>query len=408
MKRSVWLAAAAAGFLAVSVPAVHAQALRPEIGKPLEKAEALLRARRFPEAMAQVRAADAVRNKTAEESFVIEQTRGAIAQTSGDTATASKVYQDLLSSGRVPPAEQVKLLMAEASMAYGNKNYPAAIDWMNKYFKAGGNDPAMHNLLIQTYFVQKDYANAAKLQGAQVAAEMKAGQKPTEQQLQVLAASQDGLGDKAHFQTTMMQLVYFYPTSKDAPGYWQNLIHNVQTKPGFNDRLNLDIDRFEAALGTLTKPDDIMEMTELALQVPLPGEAKAIVDKGYADNILGQGAEASRHQRLRDLVNKTYADQQKKLGTQDADAATDHDGNRLLSIGEIYVSYGNFTKGIPIMEAAIKKDSLRHPEDAKLHLGLAYLKAGQKAKAVQVLRTVGGKDGAADIARLWTLYIGHV
>ena len=408
MTRSVWLAVAAAGFLAASIPVVHAQALRPEIGKPLAKAEALLRARRFPEAMAQVRAADAVRNKTAEEAFVIEQTRGAVAQTSGDTATAAKVYQDLLASGRVPPAEQVKLLMAEASMSYATKNYPAAIDWINKYFKAGGNDPSMHVLLIQAYYQQKDYANASKLQAAQIATEMKAGQKPAEQQLQLLAASQEATGDKAGFQTTMMQLVYFYPNTKDTAGYWQNLIHNVQTKAGFNDRLNLDIDRFEMALGTLKQSTDIMEMTELALQVPLPGEAKAIVDKGYADNILGQGAEASRHQRLRDLVNKTYADQQKKLGTQDAEAATDHDGNRLLSLGEIYVSYGNFTKGIPMMEAAIKKDALRHPDDAKLHLGLAYLKAGQKPKAVQVLRTVGGKDGAADIARLWTLYIGRV
>jgi hypothetical protein len=32
---------------------------------------------------------------------------------------------------------------------------------------------------------------------------------------------------------------------------------------------------------------------------------------------------------------------------------------------------------------------------------MAQMKAGAKAKGVQTLRTVGGKDGTADVARLW-------
>jgi hypothetical protein len=399
MKKMLFIAAL------LSAGVAHAQgALRPEIGKPLAKAKSYLAARRYSEAMAQVRVADNARNKSAEESFVIAEMRGAIAQSSGDVAMAARTYQELLASGRVPPAEQVKLLMAEASMSYQLKDYPAVVSWTDKYFKAGGNDPSMRTLLIQAYYLQKDYANAAKLQSAQIVAAFHAGQKPTEQQLQLLAACQENTGDKAGFQNTMTQLVYYYPK----PDYWQNLIHNVQTKPGYSDRLSLDMDRFETAIGLIKTSQAVMEMTELALQVPLPSEAKAILDKGYADGILGQGAEAARQQRLRDLVNRTLADQQKTLGKQDADAATDHDGNRLLLLGETYVSMGNFAKGIPMMEEAIRKGGLRHPDDAELHLGVAFLKAGDKTKAMQTFHAVGGREGAADIARLWTLYIGKV
>jgi hypothetical protein len=39
-----------------------------------------------------------------------------------------------------------------------------------------------------------------------------------------------------------------------------------------------------------------------------------------------------------------------------------------------------------------------------LHLGFAQLLAGQKAKAIETLRTVKGTDGTAEIARLWMLY----
>jgi hypothetical protein len=57
-----------------------------------------------------------------------------------------------------------------------------------------------------------------------------------------------------------------------------------------------------------------------------------------------------------------------------------------------------------MMEQALKKGGFKRGEDAKLHLGFAQLLAGQKAKAIETLRTVKGTDGAAEIARLWVLY----
>ncbi|MCX7173839.1 MAG: hypothetical protein NT159_07925 [Proteobacteria bacterium] len=62
------------------------------------------------------------------------------------------------------------------------------------------------------------------------------------------------------------------------------------------------------------------------------------------------------------------------------------------------------TKGIQLIEAGIKKGSLKYPEDAKLHLGILLSQAGQKAKGAQVLKTVQGDDGLGDLASLWVLY----
>lgn len=60
-------------------------------------------------------------------------------------------------------------------------------------------------------------------------------------------------------------------------------------------------------------------------------------------------------------------------------------------------------KGIPLIEAGIRRGSLQHPEGAKLHLGILLSQAGQKAKATQVLKTVQGDDGVRDLANLWAL-----
>ena len=56
------------------------------------------------------------------------------------------------------------------------------------------------------------------------------------------------------------------------------------------------------------------------------------------------------------------------------------------------------------MEQGIQKGGMKRPEDAKLLMGIAYAMAGQKAKAQQMLKTVQGTDGTADLARLWSLH----
>jgi hypothetical protein len=377
-----------------------AQALRPEVGKPLAKAKQLFQARRYAEALAQVRVAASQRGLSENEQFVIEELRGAIAQQAGDTATAMHSYKYLIDSGKAPASEVPRLWQALASMAYTAKQWPQVVAYSAAYFKAGGTAVEMRALPIQAYYVEGDYASAARLQSAQIAQEIKANQRPTEAQLDLLANCQERTKDTAGFQKTMTELVTYYPKLD----YWQNLIHNAQTRTGFSSRLNLDVQRLQFTLGMITKPQDYMEMTELALQVPAPGEAKTIVEQGYAKGILGTGPEAPRQKRLQDLVNKTYADDLKLLPSQEKDADGDHDGNRLLAVGEEYVSYGQFDHGIGLMVTALKRDQLRHPEDAKLQLGLAYLKEGHKPTAIAWLRSVGGNEGAAEIAKLWVLY----
>jgi len=60
-----------------------------------------------------------------------------------------------------------------------------------------------------------------------------------------------------------------------------------------------------------------------------------------------------------------------------------------------------------MMEQGMKKGGIRHPDDARLHLGYAYQLAGQAQKAVHAFKTVQGGDGAAALARLWIIRIGQ-
>jgi hypothetical protein len=86
-----------------------AQALRPEVAKPLHQAGELLKAGKSKEALAKVREADAVPNKTAQEQLTIERMRGSAAQRVGDNATVVQAFEAVYASGKLSGPEQAQV-----------------------------------------------------------------------------------------------------------------------------------------------------------------------------------------------------------------------------------------------------------------------------------------------------------
>ncbi|WP_428374437.1 hypothetical protein [Lichenicoccus sp.] len=385
----------------LSPPAQAQEALRPVVGKPLQKAQALAHQGNFPGALAQINIAEAARDKTANESFVIDEMRAAVAQQSGDFKSAIGADDVLLKSGRVPAAEQQRLLMAEASSYYQLRDYAGTIAAIDRYHKAGGASPALETLLIQCYYLQKDYVRAAAVQSAQIQAELRARQTPPEGQLQLLANCQLQSRDNAGLTHTMTLLVTYYPK----PEYWAQLMQGLRANPNVPDRLQFDIDRLRLEVGLLTSTQDFMDMTEMAVQNGLPHQGLVVMDKGYASGALGRDPQAARETRLKALVEKTVAEKRASIATDEASARSQPNGNALLAVGYSYVDLGQYPKGIAVMKEAVAKGGLLNPEDAQLHLGLAELASGDKAAATATLQNVHGTDGAGDLAQLWQLRI---
>ena len=292
--------------------------------------------------------------------------------------------------------------MAEASSAYQLRDYAAAIGAIQRYNKVGGRSPAMYQLLIQCYYLQKDYVRAAATQSAQIEYEIKSGQVPPEAQLQLLANCQLQSSDQGGLTRTMVRLVTYYPK----PEHWAQLMHGLRANPNVPPGLQYDIDRLRLEVGLLTTTADFMDATELAVQAGLPVQAMSVMDKGYASGALGKDAQAPREARLKALVEKTIADKKASIAADEAAAHGMKDGDALLNVGYSYVDLGQGPKGIAVMKEAIAKGGINLPDAATLHLGLAYLATGDKAAAIRTLQGVTGTDGAADLAHLWLLRIG--
>jgi hypothetical protein len=376
-----------------------ADTVRADVGKPIQAARDLIQARKFRDALAKVHEAETVPNLTGYEKFVIDLTRGSAAQGAADNDMAVSSFESVVGSGRLPPADQLKVIGAIADLRYQAKDYAKTIQWALRYEKEGGNDPGIHQVLIQAYYLSGAYGDAARLLKEQIEADEKADRAPTEDRLLFLASCYLKMNENAGYSLALEKLVAHYPKKS----YWADLIARVQRKPGFSERLELDVLRLQLATGNLSKPAEFMEMAQLALQAGFPGEAKKILEQGYAAGVLGKGSDVERQNRLRDLANKQAAQDAAAIAQGEAEVATAKDGDALVAIGYNFVVNGKSERGLAMMEHGIREGFLKHPEEAKLHLALAYAQAGQKARAAHLLQSVGGKDGTADLARLWLL-----
>lgn len=375
---------------------------REQVGKPVQAAEQLLKQKKFKEALAKLQEADAVANKTPYEVYAIEGTRAAVYFESGDVPATIKAVAAELATGILPPAEALKRVAMLAQLSYQTKDYSSVVAFADRYYRDGGKDLEPRLLTAQAYFLQNDFANAARSSRALIADVGKIGQPPSEPVLQMLANSEFRLKNDAGYVDALMQLVAIYPKQS----YWRDLLAAVRRKPGFANRLALDVERLAAAAGAMDTPDQFIEAAQRALQAGLPGDAKSLLERGYAGGTLGKGAGADRQQRLLAMASQQSGEDLKALASlaKEADAAAT--GLPWVKLGEAYASYGQYDNAIAAFQKGIGKGGLREPEDAKLHLGVAYLQAKQTARAKEVLGSVGGTDGAPDLARLWLILGG--
>ncbi|MEO6362847.1 MAG: hypothetical protein ABIO71_06435 [Caldimonas sp.] len=394
---AVWAGAVGVAMALVSGPARAQETLRPEIGRPLQAAQELVKSGRYREALAKVREADAAGPRGGNESYLVERMRMAAASGAGDAETAARAFEAIGGSGKIAAADKLRMIESIAGSYYRAQQYAKSMQWSQRYFREGGSSGAIRTMLIQSQYLSGDYAGAAKELMAEV---QNASSAPPEDRLKLLLNAASKQGDNNAYVFAMEKLVTFYPKKE----YWVDLLSRMQRKSSFSDRLSLDTYRLSLATGSMTAPADFMEMAQLALQAELPSEGKQVIDKGFATGVLGTGAQADRQKRLRDLVDKRLAEAKASRVEDERQAVAAKSGDALASIGMDLVYAGQAQRGAQLIQQAITKGGLKRAEDAKLHLGIAQLSAGDKAKAQATFKTVQGTDGTADLARLWALY----
>jgi hypothetical protein len=349
------------------------------------------------EALAKLKEAEAIGNLSPYEAYLVTRVRGPAAYAAGDMVTAERDFEASLASPLLPPEDRPSLTKALSTIYYSDKKYEQAATYMQKYFAAGGDDAQLRELLPQTLYLAKKYPEASKAFQAQVDAEVAAGRKPEEKTLRLLASAQSQAGEDDAYAKTIERLAVTYPK----PDYWSDILARVSNAK-LDDRQHLDLYRLRAAaLGT--SPDrDRLNYAFQAAHFGFPGEAKAVLDQGFAKNAF-TGNEATEAKKLNEQVTKSAAQDKAQLSANESGAKASKDGEALVSLG-LALSYdGQAEKGLSLIEQGIAKGNLKHADEAKLHLGIAQWRAGKADDAIKTFQSVSGT--MAPLAHAWTLVV---
>ncbi|MBY0574435.1 MAG: hypothetical protein K2P84_12210 [Undibacterium sp.] len=376
------------------------EVIRSEWDKPYKEIQKLIEAKQYAEALEKVNTVFELSDKkTPYELFFIQRTKAVLASSMNDHAALADAFDQMIKSDFSKLEEKIKYSEGIAGIFYNATKYPEAIAWSNRTLSLDNKHELARQILSYSLYFSKDYAKALPEFQRMIAADDAAKRVPALERYRLTLSTQQHLKDLDGIEHTLERIVTSYPSKE----YWLDLLYRVPNKPTFSDRLRLDWYRLMLNVDGIEDADQYMEMAELAMLVGLPLEAKAVLEVGFKANILGVGKNGAKHKPYLDKVTKQAAEDTKTLDKGEADAKAAKSGLGMVNMGYNFVIQGQHERGIKLMEDGIAKGGLKAPEEAKLHLGMAYLKAGNRAKAEEVLKSVQGKDGGPDIARYWLL-----
>jgi tetratricopeptide (TPR) repeat protein len=195
-------------------------------------------------------------------------------------------------------------------------------------------------------------------------------------------------------------MVRYYP----APQYWENLT-DIYRRKQTSDRVTLGFYRLMNEVGVLKDKGDFVEMSQLAIEAGVPGEAESTMQKGIDSGVLKSDdkTEQGRYTRLLEAAKKQATTDRASLPQQAKDADKASQGQPSVGLGQAYLSYGMYDEAINAIQAGIKKGTVTDADEAQISLGIAQLKKGQKDAARQTFKSIKGDSKWADLAALWTL-----
>ena len=372
-----------------------------KVGKPLQEVLKLAQAKQFKEAMAKLKEVQAIPDQTPFEKFKVNEIVAYVAFNMGDTKTATKAYEEILDSGQLTPEDFKKRLDQLMKVEYSAHNYDKAITLGNRYLKEVGPSMDAAVIVAQSYYLKKDYLHAIPATQMLIQLAEKSGQPVQKAWLDLLRSSQQLAGKDDAAAQTLEVLLQKYP----APEYWRDMFIIEQNKGSNSDRKNLEVLRLKMLTGVL-KPGDYMDMAQLALATGFPGDAKMILEKGFADKVLGSGKGADREKRLLAKAQADSAADEKQLPSYEKDAMKQSSGDDEIKLGEAYISYGDYEKGIAAINRGFKKGGkLKAADEGHLALGIAYYDVKQNAKAAAQFKAIAKDSKLASVAHLWLIFL---
>jgi len=370
------------------------------VAEPLKKAQDAMGKKQWDTALTQIKKAQGVDKKTPFEAYQIDEFLGYVLIQQKKYGEAAPVFERTLNSGFTPADQVDDRTKTVAQLYFQMKDYGKAAQWSKRWLDKNPNDQEMGVLLGQSYYLLKDYKNAAATISNVVNRAERAGRTPQENWLQLIMSSKYNLDDQSGIADALKKLVRYYPKEE----YWANVL-DIYRRKAEGDRVTLGYYRLMNDAGVLKDKGDYVEMAQLAIDAGVPGEAQHVVEKGVESGTLKSAdkTEQGRYDRLLTSAKKLATDDQASLSQLAKEAEKATKGQPSVALGQAYLSYGKYAEAIEALKRGIAKGGLLDADEAQISLGIAYMKSGQKDQARQAFQAVKDASKWEQLAELWAL-----
>lgn len=340
-------------------------------------------------------AAAQAKAKTKDDKFVLAQLQLKAAVDANDNAGMIAGLQAVVDSGFLTPAETVPHYMNLGKLNYNAKSYDAAAAAFERLLAADPNNVDATVMLAESRNGQGRTAEAVAMIQKAIAAKTAAGQKAEEGWYKRAVAL--AFNAKMPNATDLgREWVTAYPSAKT----WRDTIRIYQTTSQASDTALLDTMRLARATGALAGESDYFRYTDALVKKGFSGEAKAVLDEGFAANSISKTK--ATFTQLYSLASSRAQGDQASLEASAKTALAAASARQAMVTAEAYYGYGNYAKSAELFRAALGKDGV-DKDLANLRLGMALARGGDKAGAEAALKAAGGAQ--AEVAKLWLTYL---
>lgn len=396
--------AALAGLLGGLFTSAHADEQKHQISqglyKPLSTAQKALQAKKYDDAIAALKEAEAYPRKTPFDEHVINQLGVSAYSGAGQQDQALKCVEALLADGMLSEADVPRMQKNAAILSYNMKSYDKAADYGIKVLASAPDDEDVATIVGQSYYLKKDWKSTEKFEEDWLNSRLKKGETPKSMNLELWKSACYNDNNEACLTRSLQALVTYYPKADD----WEALLGELGRDPQMNDSSELQLYRLMLEVGVLKRGAEFQRAAELALERGSPGEAEEFIQKGTAAQAFNDATEQQAAQALLAKAKKRAAGDEASLPELEKEGATAATGQVDVSVGYAYLGYQQYDKAADDLGKGVAKGGLKDEAGSRLLLGIAQLKAGHKDLAIQSFQSVKGDPLLEKIANLWALH----
>jgi Tfp pilus assembly protein PilF len=343
---------------------------------------------------ARIAAAQAVAKSNDDRCFIAQMQVLAAVQ-AGNLNAVPAALEAQLATGSVTPSRVASLYESLAKLYYDKANYEGAGTSFERALALEPGRTQSVIMLAETRYKQNRVADALPLYRKAIALEIAAGRKPDQNWYKRAVAVAQGANSPLT-PALALEWVSAYPS----PANWRDAIRLYSVSSGLPDSTLVDLYRLQRLTHSLSGESDHARYAQALLAKGFPGEAKAMLDEGFAANAVDRNRASMKS--LSALATTNAAGDRASLEGQAKAALASPAAKQAMVLGEAYYGYGDYAKAAAMIRAAQGKSGV-DAELANLRLGMALAASGDKAGATAALALVTGPR--AEIARYWQAYV---